>query len=377
MRISILAPALKEIVTTAAKAVNKRAALPVLRHILLRRTSGAALEAVATDLEVTLLVRSDVTYWEDWLSRDAVSASAEDLLQVCKTLEGEVVITVEGGVLTLQTATDRHVLPSLPQEEFPAITCASNTPMPLPGGILQDIKRLLPLVDDPRTSTRHALTGIRFADGRITGTNGRIGGTILIPYTVGTPFTLPHRALSLLAAVSHRTEPLAVGTSTLETTGTVSLHTGNRTLITRVIEERYSDIDAVTPRHFSHEIPIIDTERLMQWLAALPTRPKGANGCRPPTVVALSRKTGMARYTGPNGNVSGVVVVPFGDYDPIQFDGVLLLTLLRARPAPKTPCVLLCNDPLSMVCCREGDTTLLLMPIRVKAPVQTAEEVHA
>jgi len=98
--------------------VERRQTMPILSNVLLVARDGE-LSVTATDLEVELVARADVSVE----TGGEITVSGRKLLDICKALpdDAEINISVSGEKLTVRSGRSRFSLVTLPAAEFPTV----------------------------------------------------------------------------------------------------------------------------------------------------------------------------------------------------------------------------------------------------------------
>lgn len=158
--------------TILERMVNKKPTLPILANVLLQATDGW-LHMSATDLEVSLVTACQATV----AMQGSITLPAKRLMEIAKTLPGEITLTLEKGQVRLTGGGFNSRLQALGAADFPHIA--------MPEG--ESIKL-------PRRALLNLIKQIQFA---INEGNARhlVRGALL---------TLPENAFGLVATDSHR-----------------------------------------------------------------------------------------------------------------------------------------------------------------------------
>lgn len=99
--------------------VERRQTMPILSNVLVH-VKGAELFITATDLEVELVARGEVTKVD---SAGEVTVPGRKLLDICRALPGDAAIQLQldGDRLVVKSGRTRFVLSTLPAGEFPVV----------------------------------------------------------------------------------------------------------------------------------------------------------------------------------------------------------------------------------------------------------------
>src|SRR5512147_3197503 len=172
--------------------VERRQTLPILANVLVRK-DGEQVSFTATDLEIQIQTAADIGAGRD---AAATTVSARKLVDILRALpEADVVLSLTGKKLTVQSGRSRFNLQTLAAEEYPAVAAAEyTTDFELPAGALkhllgmvhyamaaQDIRYYLNgmlLVVDGATVRAVATDGHRLAMCEVTTEGAGSGGRI-------------------------------------------------------------------------------------------------------------------------------------------------------------------------------------------------------
>jgi len=99
-------------------AVERKQTLPILGNVLIQSSQGDV-SLTATDLEIELIARLDVSHQEDF----ATTLPARKLLDICKALpeNSDINFNIDETKVTMTCARSRFILASLPAKDFPRI----------------------------------------------------------------------------------------------------------------------------------------------------------------------------------------------------------------------------------------------------------------
>ena len=115
--------------------VERRQTLPILANILLRK-DGEQVSLTATDLEIQIQTAAAIGAGRD---AAATTVSARKLVDILRALpEGDIVLSLAGKKLTVQSGRSRFNLQTMAAEEYPAVATAEYTAdFQLPAGTLK------------------------------------------------------------------------------------------------------------------------------------------------------------------------------------------------------------------------------------------------
>jgi DNA polymerase III subunit beta len=119
MRFAVETAALLKPLSSCVRAIEKRAALPILSNILLR-VVGGQLEIEGNNLEMAIQASVPISAGED----GEISVNAKKLLDICKAFPepSDTVFSVsENGRATLRAGKSRCTLATLPGDEYPSL----------------------------------------------------------------------------------------------------------------------------------------------------------------------------------------------------------------------------------------------------------------
>lgn len=110
---------------TVSGIVERRHTLPILSNVLLEKSSGG-LTLVATDLEIQICSRSEVTAAAEALT---LTTSARKLQDILRALPSDAKISLESNAnrLQLKSGRSRFTLQTLPPEDFPRLATTSES----------------------------------------------------------------------------------------------------------------------------------------------------------------------------------------------------------------------------------------------------------
>ncbi len=107
--------------STVVGIIDKRHSLPILTNVLIRK-NGNRIFLIATDLEIQILVHTDIT--EDNLNDIAITVSARKLLDILKSLPDKDMIKMEltDHKLLVRFGRSRFVLQAIVANDFPVLS---------------------------------------------------------------------------------------------------------------------------------------------------------------------------------------------------------------------------------------------------------------
>lgn len=228
-----------------SKAIPKRGR-PILQAVYLR-ADGSELVMSGTDLEVTAVTRIPA------VTVDFGSAiiNCADLRKALKTAKGTVNLShgenKQDVVLSIGSRT--LSLTGFPIDEYPTLPVLESAWQEVPAGFLSGIGKVLPAVsmNDPR----EVLTGIHMQASRLVATDthrgyiAQLGGEL-----VGwSDCIVPARAMAMLAKVLDAQEGDSV--QVRYTANQIEFRYGASSLVSRLIEGHFPNIDNVIPNDYS------------------------------------------------------------------------------------------------------------------------------
>lgn len=254
---------------TVSGIVERRHTLPILSNVLLDCSSERS-ALIATDLEIQVACR---TQFHSPSASTAVTTSARKLLDILRALpvEGRVTLESNANRLQLKSGRSRFSLQTLPAEDFPRLTPASE-----PGIEIElaqnELRRLLGLVHYAmaQQDIRYYLNGLLLAveDGelRVVATDGH-----RLAYARATldraeqgrhEVVLPRKAVLELVKLLHDSpEPARI----CMLTNQVKFSFGQVELFTKIIDGKFPDYGRVIPTTHQKSITV-DRIALLQAL---------------------------------------------------------------------------------------------------------------
>lgn len=251
MKFTVALPDLQKVLQSALQAVPPKSTLPVLENFYFR-LDGSTLQITATDQELTIIATLTV----DGTSNGEVLIPARKLSDIVKALgnAGRISVSAEGKSfkITLKTDFGEYVLHGLDANEFPSVPdFSTGTTIQIPGADAMRIARVASFAAS-RDEYRPAMTGMLFECDttriNVVTTDGyrlvkvvlaSINGALLADKK--TDVIIPVRAIDLLKRIEGDLVMLVSDTHAKFTTG-------NATIITRIIDERFPPYESVIPQ---------------------------------------------------------------------------------------------------------------------------------
>ena len=125
MKVTVKRSVLLKPLQMVSGVVERKQTMPILANVLLTAKDNT-LSLTATDLELELIGTVGV---EEVGIAGATTVSARKLLDICRALPDEAILTLEqeGAHVVLRSGRSRFLLATLPAEEFPAVESATFT----------------------------------------------------------------------------------------------------------------------------------------------------------------------------------------------------------------------------------------------------------
>lgn len=251
MKFTVALPDLQKVLQSALQAVPPKSTLPVLENFYFR-LDGSTLHITATDQELTIIATLTV----DGTSNGEVLIPARKLSDIVKALgnAGRISVSAEGKSfkITLKTDFGEYVLHGLDANEFPSVPdFSTGTTIQIPGADAMRIARVASFAAS-RDEYRPAMTGMLFECDttriNIVTTDGYRLVKVVLASSNGalladkkTDVIIPVRAIDLLKRIEGDLVMLVSDTHAKFTTG-------NATIITRIIDERFPPYESVIPQ---------------------------------------------------------------------------------------------------------------------------------
>lgn len=124
MKFTVARDSLLPVLQNVTNVVERRQTLPVLSYLLLR-LEPERLTVTATDVEIELLIHSDMELEET----GAITLPARKLFDICRSLpaESSLAFEVKPDRVAIRSGKSRFTLSSLPVEEYPILDIKENT----------------------------------------------------------------------------------------------------------------------------------------------------------------------------------------------------------------------------------------------------------
>lgn len=251
MKFTVALPDLQKVLQSALQAVPPKSTLPVLENFYFR-LDGSTLHITATDQELTIIATLTV----DGTSDGEVLIPARKLFDIVKALgnAGRISVSAEGKSfkITLKTDFGEYVLHGLDANEFPSVPdFATGTTIQIPGADAMRIARVASFAAS-RDEYRPAMTGMLFECDttriNVVTTDGYRLVKVVLASSSGALLAdkkadviIPVRAIDLLKRIEGDLVMLVSDTHAKFTTG-------NATIITRIIDERFPPYESVIPQ---------------------------------------------------------------------------------------------------------------------------------
>lgn len=128
MRAVVRKSDLEGIITKAARCADEKSAIAILKNLLLTTDAGK-LRVAGCDLYVSFEGSCDAAIE----SPGQITAPAEDLLERVKAMpEAPLVVELVDGKLSLKAKSRKHVLPTMPANDFPSMPTDKSAPRTIP-----------------------------------------------------------------------------------------------------------------------------------------------------------------------------------------------------------------------------------------------------
>jgi DNA polymerase-3 subunit beta len=261
MQLTIMQEALKDGLATVKAAVAGKSPIPVLTHILLA-TDGQALRLAATNLEIGITHQLPA----EVAAQGAVAIPAKLLTDVVGGLPNDrVTLTLAAHTQTLTVACGRfkNNIKGLDADEFPPIpTLADAAPTAaIPADVLREAIGQVAFAaasDDARPVLAGVLLRLQDSQLFMAAADGvRLATrTVVLPAPVTRPVEVivPARALAELGRIAGEVQG-SVAMTVASGGGQVRFHTAHTTLVARLIDGRFPDVERIIPqRHTTRAV---------------------------------------------------------------------------------------------------------------------------
>lgn len=255
-----------------ANIVERRHTLPILSNVLLE-AKGGVLSFLATDLEIQLSANTPLI---GTASDFSVTVAARKMVDICRTLAEGAQITLESAEskLNVKSGRSKFSLQTLPEEDFPRITQASDVlaRVILPQGRLRQLLNQVQYAM-AQQDIRYYLNGLLLAvepqSIKLVATDGHrlsFAMTKVAPQALESTETLetiiPRKTVVELAKLLGEGEDeiaIEVGTNQIR------FIFNAMTLVSKVIDGKFPDYTRVIPNHY-HKHVTLDRPALQQAL---------------------------------------------------------------------------------------------------------------
>ncbi len=285
MKFSLLKETFLEELQLLQGIVEKRNTMPILANILMT-VSGTEIEMTGTDLEVGLRTHFPATIEKP----GAITVNGKKIFEIVKSLPDGQTVTVEqkDDVLEVTSGESEFKILCLPKEDYPQVPEPKfEQKLSLP---LKDLKDMIEhvyyaITQEQRYYLNGALLSIKARNLELVSTDGH-----RLSYTSKADDAIkPEKDIGVIVAKKTLNELRKFEDDSVEfdqDENNLFFRIGNRTLISRVIESKFPNYQAVIPKDNPHQLSI--------------TRDELANAIRRVSLLSAERSKGIKFYLEKN-----------------------------------------------------------------------------
>lgn len=256
MKIKITRELLLPVLQAANNVVERRQTLPILSNLLFQ-VDGPRILVTATDMEVELVCQME----NDGNGDGALALPARKLLDICRALPNEAVLTIEGTAAKakITSGRSRFSLASMQADEFPSIGAFdAAVDFEVPAEVLTDLVESTHFAM-AHQDVRYYLNGLLLemdnnrvravaTDGhRLALTDKRVD----LELDAVRQYIVPRKGVTEIARILGGSETqvaLSIGENHLRVT------TGRQALTTKLVDGRFPDYERVIPREGNNTV---------------------------------------------------------------------------------------------------------------------------